>query len=376
MSIGLKQIAILGSRGFPSTYSGYETLVRHLARDWTDRGLEVTVYCRFRRNGRSHWEDDGVRCRWTPGIDTKTLSTLTFGLTSHADASRRQFDAALVLNIANGFWLPLLRSRGVGTVVNTDGIEWERGKWGKSARRTFLAGARAAARHADVLVADSREIGRIWESTFGVDSRFIPYGGEVLEERGVEALPHGLEPSNFVLAVARVTPENNVDLFLDAAVAPPLAGRKVVMVGTAVGRSSVSSRLQRLHADGRIVWLGHVDDQRVLRALWANCGAYFHGHSVGGTNPSLLQAMGAGAPVLAVDTPFNREVLGNSAVDQILPAQAGIVAARLAELLGNHAKRGEFASRGKATVAERYRWSHVSDAYLDALRSASVRSRR
>jgi hypothetical protein len=141
----LTRIAILGSRGFPSTYGGYETLVRYLARQWTAEGIEVTVYCRTKDGGRRTWVTEGVRCVWTPGRDTKSLSTLSYGLTSHLAASHQKFDAALVLNVANGFYLPVLRAAGIPTAVNTDGLEWERGKWNSLAKRVFLAGAKATA---------------------------------------------------------------------------------------------------------------------------------------------------------------------------------------------------------------------------------------
>src|SRR5579863_6883118 len=135
------RIAILGSRGFPSTYGGYETLVRRLAPYIVRAGHDVTVYCRTRDEGRRTWVNEDVRCIATPGRDTKSLSTLSFGMTATFDACFRRFDAILVLNIANGFWLPLLRAARTPFAVNTDGIEWERGKWSVAGRPAFRAGA-------------------------------------------------------------------------------------------------------------------------------------------------------------------------------------------------------------------------------------------
>lgn len=211
------RIAILGSRGFPSTYGGYETLVRHLASSLVAEGHDVTVYCRSRTESQRQWMTEGVRCRWTPGVDSTSLSTLTFGATAHLDAALRGYDVALVLNVANGFFLPLLRARDIPSAVNTDGIEWERGKWGRFARRVFLAGAQLSARYADLLVADSQAIGDIWRQKFGVESRFVPYGGTVVENHSSERIAgFGLEPERYVLAVARLIPENNIELLLDA----------------------------------------------------------------------------------------------------------------------------------------------------------------
>lgn len=367
----LNRVAILGSRGFPSTYGGYETLVRYLARAWVGKGLDVTVYCRTREQGRTRWTSEGVTCRWTPGQDTKSLSTLSYGLTSHLDASTRRFDAALVLNVANGFFLPALRAVGTAIAVNTDGVEWERGKWGTLARRTFLAGAHATARYADVLVADSEGISDVWNQRFGVQSTFIPYGAPVLQNVGADRVRAlGLDPGSYALVVARLIPENNVEIALDAldmlSPRPP-----AVIVGSANYSAPIESRLRDLDHRGALRWLGHVSDQELLEQLWANCGVYLHGHSVGGTNPALLQALGAGAPTLALSTVFNREVVG---VDrQLFPASANQLAQAISHVLGDRQLGDEMAAHGRRTVAERYDWSDVADRYLAALRLARKR---
>lgn len=364
------RIGILGCRGFPSTYGGYETLVRHLARRWVAEGHDVTVYCRFRTEGQRKWTTEGVGCRWTPGIDSTSFSTLTFGATSHLDAARRGYDVVLVLNVANGFFLPFLKARKIPIVVNTDGIEWERGKWGMLARRVFLAGAQLSARYADLVVADSQAIGDIWQEKFGVESRFIPYGAEVIQKHSngrIGAL--GLEPERYVLAVARLTPENNIGLLLDALECGEIRS-PVVVVGSATSKGPLEQRLRDLDRDGQVRWMGHVSDQELLLELWGKCAVYVHGHSVGGTNPALLQALGAGAPTLALDTAFNREVVGDD--EQLFPAQPDKLAARIQNVLADAEIRARFRARGQAIIRDRYSWPDVIDAYLDALRSAQL----
>jgi glycosyltransferase involved in cell wall biosynthesis len=369
-----RRVAILGSRGFPSTYGGYETLVRYLARAWVRQGIDVTVYCRDKKDGKSKWVDEGVTCRWTPGWDTQSFSTLSYGLTSHLDAGFRRFDAALILNVANGFFLPAFRAAGVPTAVNTDGIEWERGKWGTTARKVFLAGARATARFADVLIADSEEIATIWQETFGVSSTFVPYGAPVLRDVGddrVRAL--GLLPATYALVVARLIPENNVELILDALERMSLRVPAVV-VGSANYGAPIEQRLRELDHAGNLRWLGHVSDQELLMQLWANSGVYLHGHSVGGTNPALLQALGAGAPTLALATGFNREVVRRE--EQLFPAEPERLAELIGTVLGSEDHRLEMAEAGRKTVAERYDWSDVTDRYLAALTMARQRRAR
>ncbi len=358
------RIGILGSRGYGSSYSGYETLVRELAPYMERAGHEVFVYERglLPKERRV----DGIRCLSTPGLDTKSLSTLSYGLTGAIDAAIRRLDVALVVNIANGFWLPLLKRAGVPTLVNTDGLEWLRGKWSPTAKKVFRAGAKLTATHADRLVADSEVIARIWESEFGRTSAFIPYGAPVLDDPGADRLGEvGLDGVPYVLSVARLVPENNVDLLLDAAVAFQQRGLRTVVVGSGVGASPLEQRLRSMAAADELQWLGHVHDQQLLIQLWANCAAYAHGHSVGGTNPSLLQALGTGAPVVALDTPFNHEVLADRS--RLYPRSARALFERATELVESPGRRQELIATGRRIVAERYSWSGVCAAYLQEL---------
>jgi glycosyltransferase involved in cell wall biosynthesis len=364
-------LAIIGSRGFPSTYGGYETLVRHLARDWTAQGHSVTAYCRTRHGRRRVWTNEGVRCIWTPGWDTNNLSTLSFGATSHVDAVCRRYDAALVLNVANGFFLPLLRLSGIPTAVNTDGVEWQRGKWGFTARHLFRIGAVMTARFADVLIADSQAIAVIWRTLFAVESTFVPYGAPVVDIPHAELVNAlGLVPRRYVLVVARLIPENNVEIVLDAVDALP-ERPELVVVGAASSSSSLVSRLREANRRGALRWLGHVDDQNLLTQLWSNAGVYVHGHSVGGTNPGLLQALGAGAPTLALDTVFNREVVRSD--DQLFPHDAAKLAMRIRTVLADERLQSELSAHGKRVIRQHYDWGDVSSRYLAALLEARDR---
>jgi glycosyltransferase involved in cell wall biosynthesis len=360
------KLAIVGSRGYPSTYGGYETLVRHLAPYLVRAGHDVSVYCRTREDGARIWFKDDVRCIATPGCDTKSLSTLSFGLTATLDATFRRYDSILVLNIANGFWFPLLRAARTPFAVNTDGIEWERGKWSRLGRATFRAGAWMTARNAKALICDSRAIGAIWKDVFDRDSIFIPYGAPVLSDIGHERIDAlGLERERYVLVVARLAPENNVELTLDALESLGDQAPPAVIVGSANFDSPIETRLRALESTGTVRWLGHVNDQQLLNELWANCAVYVHGHSVGGTNPALLQALGAGAPTLALDTPFNAEVL--PAAEHRFSHDAGELAERILAIACSPALREAMAAHGRVVISERYSWSDVCQAYMDTL---------
>ncbi len=369
------KIAVMGSRGYPSTYSGYETFVRHFIPHARERGHEVLVYCRWKQAGQTAWTvDDGVECRYTRGIETKSLSTLSFGLTASFDVRRRDVDAALVLNSANGLWLPLLHAAKVPAAINVDGVEWRRGKWGLVGKTLHRAGARTASRRAEALVADSRAIAEIWSRKYGRRPEFIPYGASIVsDDAGDELEALGIPPGGYVLTVARLVPENNVEMVIDALEAIPERPPWVV-VGEANYRNELEAKLRKLSERPDVWWLGHVSSDRLLEQLWRHCAVYVHGHSVGGTNPSLLQALGAGAPTLALDSVFNREVIGEDG-EFFAPAPAAL-AGELERFMGSSELRAKQSALGPARVTGRYSWPEVCDRYLALLEDLAAGRRR
>ena len=359
------KVSILGTRGYPRSYGGFETLVRHLAPHLQGSGHDVTVFDRSsepERRLRSRTVD-GIRVLPSVGLSGSTTSTLSHGLSSAVVTAAERPDVALIMNVANGFFLPLLRARHIPTVLNVDGIEWEREKWSPLGRRVFHAGASATARWADHLISDSTAIAARWHSEFGRDSTFIPYGGDTddpnVDPSVVEA--QGLKPGGYVLIVARFVPENNVETMVEAGVR---TGFPVVVVGSNPG-SAVHSRLMARHSPPSVRMLGHVSDQTLLSSLWAYCGVYLHGHSVGGTNPALVQALGMGAPTIALDTVYNREVLERD--ESLCPLDAETIAQRAKALLASPTARKEASENGRCRVAAIYNWASVCKAYEETL---------
>lgn len=365
------RIHILGTRGFPNSYGGFETLLRHLAPYLVRRGHEVTVFERHGR-GKSPHEPmrmvQGVRVVGTRGFHGTTTSTLSHGLTSALRTAQTRPDVALIMNVANGFFLPILKWRGVPAVINVDGVEWERGKWNPIGQRAFYSAAKMTATWADRLISDSEVIRSIWRQEFNRESSFIPYGGDP-EVRPSSTYVHelGLRVEQFVLIVARLVPENNVALMLDAAVASQYP---VVVVGSA-NHSPLDVQIRARHDPPRVNVVGHIYDQRDLCALWRACGVYLHGHSVGGTNPALVQAMGMGAPVLALDTPFNREVLDSS--EQMVAGEVQEIASRITAVMISPEMRARFRSNEANRVAAVYNWSAVCASYEAVLAEVATR---
>jgi glycosyltransferase involved in cell wall biosynthesis len=359
-----KSVAIIGSRGYPSFYGGFETLVRRLAPYLADAGWDVSVYGRPGATSDAVARHPQVKCITTHGVENKSLSTLTFGLTAALDAQKKRPDVALVLNVANGYWLPLLKARGIPVVVNVDGIEWERAKWGKGAKAVFRGGARLTGQLATTLVCDSREIGRRWKWEYGRDSEFIPYGGDPIDAGDP---PLGLTKRGYVLMVARFVPENTVAEFFQAA--EKLADTwDVVIVGSSGYGGEFDDQAASLarHRD-RVNWLGHLSDDRTLFNLWANAGAYFHGHSVGGTNPALVQAMACGAPIVARDTVYNREVLGDAG--RFVAPEPGAIEAAVRGMLSNSDEQEGCVRAARLRALQSYSWNDVCERYMSVMES-------
>jgi glycosyltransferase involved in cell wall biosynthesis len=358
-----RSVAIIGTRGYPSYYGGFETAVRKLAPYLAERGWEVTVYGRTGATLNDDPErDPRVVTRVTRGVETKSLSTLSYGLTASLDAAWRKPDVALVMNVANGYFLPMLKARGIPSLVNVDGIEWDRAKWGRFAKSVFRTGAKWTARHGDRLVYDSKEIGRRWKSDFGLEGEFIPYGGDEPSDLPIEP---GLTHRGYILLVARFVPENTVPQFVEAA--EKLSETyPVVIVGSSGYGGEIEEKVAELaRRKSNVQWLGHVSDDNRLLSLWQHAGVYFHGHSVGGTNPALVQAMAAGAPVVARDTVYNREVLGEDAI-LTLPTSVDIAYAVAStmedlELLQNSS------TANVARARAHYSWNGVNAHYEQAL---------
>lgn len=357
-----RSVAIIGTRGYPSFYGGFETAVRKLAPYLVEHEWDVTVYGRSSPSAGDPNRDPRVKVVTTGGIENKSLSTLSYGLTACLHAAWSKPDVALVMNVANGFWLPILAMRGIPTVVNVDGIEWERAKWGRFAKLVFKWGARLTARFGTVLVADSKEIGRRWQAEFSRSSIFIPYGGDAsVEDSGNESFSR----HRYILAVARFVPENTIPEFLEAARALS-ANYQVVIVGSSGYGGPLEDEVDELVAENpNVFWLGHVADDQRLLSLWKNCGAYFHGHSVGGTNPALVQAMANGAATVARDTVYNREVLGPQG--RFCKPDAQSIEESIRAVMDSPEEQNRLREVSLQRLREGYTWESVCASYSDTL---------
>ena len=355
------RIAMVGTRGVPAAYGGFETAVEEIGARLASEGADVIVYCR-RTKGRRRSEYRGMRLVHLPAIRSKALETLSHTALSILHLiTRRKPSVVFLFNAANSPFLPVLRLAKIPTGVHVDGLEWLRGKWGALGRRYYRLAESLAVRWADALIADARGISDYYREEFGVPSELLTYGADIQEDSKSDKLPElGLVPGEFHLVVARFEPENHVDVMVEGFVSSS-ASHPLVVVGSAPYAADYTDRIAALaSADHRVRMLGGVWDQNQLDQLYANALTYLHGHSVGGTNPSLLRAMGAATAVVAWDVNFNREVLGDGAAffDDARGVREAVESAELKPV--DQERRG-IALRARA--AEFYVWDSVALGY-------------
>lgn len=357
----LMRIAMIGTRGVPAAYGGFETAVEEIGQRLVEMGHDVTVYGRAtaRNAPREHL---GMSLVNLPAIRSKSLETLSHTALStvHFTASQRH-DVAFVFNAANAPFVPMLRSRGTAIAVHVDGLEWKRDKWGKWGRHYYRRAEQIAVREADALIADAQGIADYYDDEFGIPTELITYGTKILRNTPSDAIESlGLVPGGYHLVVARFEPENHVDVMVQG-YARSSATLPLVVVGSAPYAAEYTDGIARVaQGDPRIRMLGGVFDQRLLDQLYAHALSYLHGHSVGGTNPSLLRAMGAGTAVLGWDVNFNREVAGTAG---LYFSDAAQLARQIEEVERYHWRFVDIGELMQERAQARYDWDVVTEAY-------------
>ena len=372
--MGAVKVSLMGTRGVPALHGGFETAVEEIGRRLAARGYEVTVYCR--NPGQRRTEYLGMTLVNAPALRHRMTETLshTAVSTAHAIIKDRP-DVVLLLNAGNAPLLRPLQLAGIPTAIHLDGLESKREKWRGTGARYYRWAERASVRWGDEVIADSQAIADHVKAEYGRDSVVIRYGAEIIDPGTDRLGDFSLEQEGYHLIVARFEPENHV---LDAVSAYRLSAetRPLVVVGSApYSHGYIEAVREAAQQDPRIIFTGGIYDQQLLDQLYANARTYIHGHSVGGTNPSLLRAMGAGAPVLAYDVEFNREVTDGSAFFWTTEPDLTAIFDRSAGA-GLDDRLAEFTASGLARIAAVYQWDSVTDEYESLIQGLAARSRR
>jgi glycosyltransferase involved in cell wall biosynthesis len=356
-------LAILGTRGIPARYGGFETFADQLAQRLARRGHQVTVYGRDRYAAPGR---QGVESIVLPSIYSKHLETPTHTFLSVLHCGVRSPDVALICNTANACFLPLLRAAGIPTVMNTDGIEWQRRKWGVAGRTVHMFSEHLAAAWADVLIADAGFIAEYYRQYHGRETVRIPYGGDLPRPESTSVLDSlGLKPGAYDLCVCRFEPENRPLTVVRAhcGLKEPIP---LVMVGGAPYATAYRRRLEA-EADASTLFTGYRFGDE-YRQLLFNSRALLYAGEVGGTHPVLLEAMGAGRLVIYHDTPENRETVGDAGLP-FGPGGEDSLRSVWQQIADHPEWPQKYGARARARVQRHYLWEDVTDSYEQVFRS-------
>jgi glycosyltransferase involved in cell wall biosynthesis len=353
------KIAILGTRGIPASYGGFETFAEELSTRLAARGHSVVVYGRTNiiRYREPYYR--GVRLVLLPTVSHKYFDTIAHTFLSVFHVLFQDIDVVLICNSANSLFSFIPRLAGKPTVVNVDGLERRRRKWNALGRAYYRLSEWLSTFLPNTIVSDAEVIQRYYQERYGKRSYYIPYGADGLRVETRTALERlGLEPEGYFLYVSRLEPENNGVLVVEAFERLE-TDKRLVMVGDAPYAREYIAQLKAT-GDRRILFPGAIYGTG-YRELLSHAFCYVHATEVGGTHPALIEAMGCGRCVLYLDTPENREAAGDAGLAyEKLP---DVLAGRMRAVLRDATLREQLQRRAEQRVEQRYRWDDVTDRY-------------
>lgn len=354
------KIAIIGTRGVPAHYGGFETCAEEISAGLVSRGHQVTVYCRHGNSISDEEEYKGARLVYVPCLKTKIFGTLSHSFFSFLHSLFYDYDILMVFNVAVSplCVIPKIFSKKI--VLNVDGMEWKRKKWGAIGRQYYKACASIAFLAADRIVADAKSMQEYYENKFNTRSTFIAYGAYKERSSDPEILTqYKVEKNKYFFVLCRLEPENNTDLIVKA-FEMVKTGKKLLVVGGVNYKSVFVENLKKT-ADKRIIFFGPVYDKEHIKELYCNAYAYVHGHEAGGTSLALLQAMGSGNCILAFNGFSNAEAVGSSAI--LWDHSTDDLAGKMQYINDHPEEAGKYRSKALERAKEYYSWDRIVDRY-------------
>jgi glycosyltransferase involved in cell wall biosynthesis len=356
------KIGILGTRGIPNRYGGFEQCAEKLALGLAQKGHSVWVY-----NAHNHeyqgqkWNGVHIIHCNDPEYKLGTAGQFLYDFNCFRDARKRDFDILLQLGYtSSSIWYKIWPGQ-PRNIVNMDGLEWKRSKYNKYTQKFLKYAEKWAAINADLLIADSIGIRQHLQETYERASLFIPYGAEIFTAQQAGVLKsYRLQPLEYDMVMARMEPENNIEMIIKGFIASG-TNRQLIIVGKTENKYGTLLE-NKYGASDKIKFLGGIYDQAVLNNLRYFSFLYFHGHSVGGTNPSLLEAMGTSALIAANDNIFNRSILGGDAF--YFPDENG-VSQIINDVTDRNTHNGKL-QNNRDKIGNLYNWDHITDEYEKA----------
>lgn len=352
------RVAFIGTRGVPASYSGFETCVEQVGRRMVERGHEVIVYCRAMHYKQRLPVYLGMRLRYLPAIREKHLETLSHTALSAFGLPRET--AIVCMGAGNAPVVRWLEIRGRRTVFNVDGADWQRDKWGHFARWYLRTSEGLAAKGQSIVVADAAAVQRYYRDEYGRDTELVPYGADPPADRGTAALEKlGIMPSEYVLWVGRLVPENAPHDFLAGV---RLAGIQApaVVVGDASYADDYKRSLRQA-APTNAIFAGY-QFGAAYQQLSAHAGVFVLAATVGGTHPVLVEQMAAGNAILARETDSNREVLGDAG---LFWSTQDELSALIRDVWPDRQRRSALGEFARKRARERYDWDEVTTRYVE-----------
>jgi glycosyltransferase involved in cell wall biosynthesis len=360
------RLAIIGSRGYPYVYSGYETFVKELSERLVSKGVHVRVYCHKNLFQHHPATLNGIELIYIPTIETKSLSQLIHSFLAFLHACFHKTDVILAVNAANGPWGLISRIAGTPSAINVDGLEWLRPKWKGLGASYFRFSAWLATKLFDRIITDAEAMRLVYLQQFKTDSTVIAYGANIRYSKNKAFIEEfGLKTGDYYLIVGRLIPDNNADLLVEGFLAAH-SGKKLVIVGDVPYADQYAIKIKE-KASTEVIFLGYVTDADKLAELYHHCFAYLHGHEFGGTNPTMLKAMAYGCAILALDTVFNHEMLQNGEFGLFFSKNAGSIAQLMQYAEQHTAEISNLSNNARNGLTVKYNWDHITDAYIALL---------
>ena len=362
------KIAIIGSRGYPYVYSGYETLVKELSERLVKSGHNVRVYCYSSLFKKKPKNINGIELVYTPSIESKIFSQLFNSFFSFIHVFFSKIDVVLVVNSANGPFGLLTKLFRIPTVINVDGLEWLRPKWKGLGSIYFRWASKMATLFYDQIINDSDEMRKIYLNLFKRDSKVIAYGANITRSKSPYLINKwNIKQREYYLVVGRLIPDNNADLIINGFIKSN-SKKKLVVVGDVPYKDSYALNLKKIK-DERIVFTGYVNDQNILSELYHNCYVYVHGHEFGGTNPTMIKAMACGSAILALDTVFNQEMLEKGKFGLFFKKDFLSITKMINYCENKKPIIDKLRLKSFCGITEKYDWDFVAKEYLDIFNS-------
>ncbi len=354
------KIAIMGIRGIPANYGGFETFIEEMAPRLVEKGHQVTVFGRSHQISYDQAYYKKVRIRIVPTISHKYLDTVVHTFLCTLVSFFHRYDVVFICNSANAVFSYIPRLWFKPTVLNVDGLEWKRKKWNWAGKAFYRLSEFLATFLPSAIVSDAREVEKYYLHKFGKKSYFIPYGAPDKPEKSMDILKkYNLKPGDYILYVSRMEPENNAHRVVEA-FEKVKTSKKLVMVGDAPYSHDYIDHLKKTK-DPRIIFTGYVFGQG-YREFQSHAYFYIQATEVGGTHPALLEGMGFGNCILANKVPEHEEVVGDAGI-YFSSVDDKDLAAKIQQLCDEPAMVKKYRNKVHQRVKRRYNWDAVTGKY-------------